>query len=30
MEDNFWQEFLRTGKIADYLKYKEEEKNDDC
>lgn len=24
--DEYWQEFLRTGKVSDYLKYAEERK----
>ncbi len=29
MEDIYWQEFLKTGKIADYLKYKKKEEQND-
>lgn len=26
MKDEFWQSFAQTGSIADYIKYKEHEK----
>ena len=28
MAENSWQQFVQTGRVADYLKYKEEERQE--
>ena len=28
MAENSWQQFIQTGRVADYLKYKEEERQE--